>query len=349
MWDIYDNINIVELVSMQVSWIDSPVAIRLAGGNHRRFQTLQLRYASPVIPGQTLVTEIWDLSSEEFLETVGDLCGDVWVTLGSLHCKLCLLKLERGLSRQHSFISSTDVFHWLWLRSYIRSWSLIAATHVGQYIAEIVWIMSSYWLREDTWRDTTELFTTMPWGKKISSWLFQVSFSSPREGDWQLWRKIEHRNILKYCEVKTALWCWFSRCWLMYTRHGYGHGWFDSRWLLIRRVHLLSQQFATWNMSVHPTDACCSRQSLREQWLFKTAPRKQALSKTRSARDFLADSYTYAQHMICPVTWLSLHIGEGQAEFVSGEIEVEIRICEKICLYRAISCCRTLKGLLPLQ
>ena len=62
---------------MQVSCIDSPVAIQLAGGNHRRFQTLQLRYASPVIPGQTLVTEIWDLSSEEFLETVGDLCGDV--------------------------------------------------------------------------------------------------------------------------------------------------------------------------------------------------------------------------------------------------------------------------------
>eukprot|EP00438_Fugacium_kawagutii_P006614 Skav212993 [mRNA] locus=scaffold423:290559:297677:- [translate_table: standard] len=39
----------------------------LAGGDHRRFRSLQLRYASPVIPGQTLVTEIWDLSSEELL------------------------------------------------------------------------------------------------------------------------------------------------------------------------------------------------------------------------------------------------------------------------------------------
>lgn len=35
--------------------------------------------------------------------------------------------------------------------------------------------------------------------------IFQVSFSSHREGDWQLWHKIELRNIVKRCEVKTAL------------------------------------------------------------------------------------------------------------------------------------------------
>ena len=45
-------------------WWSLPVG---PGGDHRRFRSLQLRYASPVIPGQTLVTEIWDLSSEELL------------------------------------------------------------------------------------------------------------------------------------------------------------------------------------------------------------------------------------------------------------------------------------------
>ena len=75
-------------------------------------------------------------------------------------------------------------------------------------------------------------------------------------------------------------------------------------------------QAGTWvNLnypSVHSTNTCCSRQSLREQWLFKTAPRKQALSKTSSARDFLADSYTYTQHFD-----LSSHkVKDRQSSFV---------------------------------
>lgn len=57
----------------------------LAGGNHQRFQSLQLRYASPVIPGQTLVTEIWDLSSEEFLfQVIVKETGKVCVSNGYL-------------------------------------------------------------------------------------------------------------------------------------------------------------------------------------------------------------------------------------------------------------------------
>ncbi|CAE7200166.1 Peroxisomal multifunctional enzyme type 2 [Symbiodinium microadriaticum] len=39
----------------------------LAAGDHRRFRSLQLRLVSPVIPGQTLVTEIWEVSTEDFL------------------------------------------------------------------------------------------------------------------------------------------------------------------------------------------------------------------------------------------------------------------------------------------
>lgn len=65
----------------------------LAGGDHRRFRSLQLRYASPVIPGQTLVTEIWDLSSEEFLfQVLVKETGKVCVSNGYLkllpECKL---------------------------------------------------------------------------------------------------------------------------------------------------------------------------------------------------------------------------------------------------------------------
>ncbi|CAE7211657.1 Mfe2 [Symbiodinium natans] len=39
----------------------------LVGGDQRRFRSLQLRLVSPVLPGQTLVTEIWEVSSEDFL------------------------------------------------------------------------------------------------------------------------------------------------------------------------------------------------------------------------------------------------------------------------------------------
>lgn len=64
-----------------------------------------------MIPGQTLVTEIWDLSSEEFLETVVVMCGDGGklrlrqvLENSVLHCKLCLLRLERGQLIKATFI-----------------------------------------------------------------------------------------------------------------------------------------------------------------------------------------------------------------------------------------------------
>lgn len=39
----------------------------LAGGDQRRFRSVQLRFASPVYPGQTLLTEIWKTSPTEFI------------------------------------------------------------------------------------------------------------------------------------------------------------------------------------------------------------------------------------------------------------------------------------------
>lgn len=97
-------------------------------------------------------------------------------------------------------------------------------------------------------------------------------------------------------------------------------------------------QAGTWvNLnypSVHSTNACCSRQSLREQWLFKTAPRKQALSKTSSARDCLADSYTYTQHFD-----LSSHMIVLTHWWRTGRVRMwrdRGRSCETFCLYFAL-------------
>mmetsp|Transcript_78954 Transcript_78954/g.142430 ORF Transcript_78954/g.142430 Transcript_78954/m.142430 type:complete len:299 (+) Transcript_78954:72-968(+) len=39
----------------------------VAGGDQKRFKSVQLRYAGLVIPGQTLVTEIWQVSPTEYI------------------------------------------------------------------------------------------------------------------------------------------------------------------------------------------------------------------------------------------------------------------------------------------
>lgn len=39
----------------------------LAGGDQKRFQSVQLRFASPMLPGQTLVTEVWQESPTEYI------------------------------------------------------------------------------------------------------------------------------------------------------------------------------------------------------------------------------------------------------------------------------------------
>lgn len=39
----------------------------LAGGDQKRFKSLQLRFASPVLPGETLLTEIWKKSPTHFI------------------------------------------------------------------------------------------------------------------------------------------------------------------------------------------------------------------------------------------------------------------------------------------
>ncbi|CAJ1395132.1 unnamed protein product [Effrenium voratum] len=58
----------------------------LAGGDHRRFRSLALRYSSPVIPGQTLVVEMWETNApEEYLfQVLVKETGKVCVSNGRL-------------------------------------------------------------------------------------------------------------------------------------------------------------------------------------------------------------------------------------------------------------------------
>ena len=39
----------------------------LAGGDAKRYKSVQLRFASPVMPGETLVTEVWKESPTSFI------------------------------------------------------------------------------------------------------------------------------------------------------------------------------------------------------------------------------------------------------------------------------------------
>jgi len=57
----------------------------LAGGDQRRFRSVQLRFASPVMPGQTLVTEVWRVSPTEYIfQTKVKETGKVCVSNGRL-------------------------------------------------------------------------------------------------------------------------------------------------------------------------------------------------------------------------------------------------------------------------
>lgn len=57
----------------------------LAGGDQKRFKSIQLRFASPVLPGQTLSTEIWAESPTSFIfQTKVKETGKVCVSNGCL-------------------------------------------------------------------------------------------------------------------------------------------------------------------------------------------------------------------------------------------------------------------------
>jgi acyl dehydratase len=57
----------------------------VAGGDQRRFRSIQLRFASPVFPGETLVTEAWKVSPTEFIfQTKVKETGKVCVNNGRL-------------------------------------------------------------------------------------------------------------------------------------------------------------------------------------------------------------------------------------------------------------------------
>lgn len=56
----------------------------LAGGDQKRFKSVQLRFASPVMPGQTMVTEVWKVTPTEFVfQTKVKETGQVCISNGT--------------------------------------------------------------------------------------------------------------------------------------------------------------------------------------------------------------------------------------------------------------------------
>jgi len=56
-----------------------------AGGDQKRFKSIQVRFASPVFPGETLLTEVWKVSPTEFIfQTKVKETGKVCVNNGRL-------------------------------------------------------------------------------------------------------------------------------------------------------------------------------------------------------------------------------------------------------------------------